>query len=259
MASQRSPADLRVFPNPELVAQAACTEVMKLARQAVATRGVFRLTLAGGSTPKRLYELLAVSGGAPEAAIPWAATQIFFGDERFVAADHADSNFGMAREALLARVPLPPAAVYRVPTELLDPGACAARYEADLRRAFGGGRPRFDLILLGMGTDGHTASLFPGSSALEETDKLVAATWVDKLHAHRITFTLPLVNQALAVFFLVAGADKAKSLAKVWSTSADTAPLPAGRVCPEAGRLTWFVDDAAANLLPARGSGLNGL
>jgi 6-phosphogluconolactonase len=249
MARPSLPLDVRVSATPELVAQTAAREVVALAARAVRTRGSFRLALAGGATPKRLYELLVAGGPADEPTISWAHTQIFFGDERFVPADSADSNFRMAREALLDHVPIPEAAVHRVPTDLADPFVCAARYEVDLRAAFGRegrGWPRFDLILLGMGADGHTASLFPGSRALQETEKLIAATWVDALRGHRITFTLPLINHARAVFFLVTGAEKASSIARVLSPDLDPDPLPAQRVRPKTGRLVWLVDAAAA-------------
>src|SRR5262249_45955468 len=168
--------------------------------------------------PMRLYALLADPAAPFRAAIPWAATQVFFGDERHVPPDDPQSNYRMADEALLSRVPLPPGNVHRVEAELSDASEAAARYAREIERVFAlapGGWPRFDLVLLGMGPDGHTASLFPGSDALAVRDRTVAATWVAKFAMFRITLTYPVFDAAAAVHFLVAGADKAQTLPAV--------------------------------------------
>jgi 6-phosphogluconolactonase len=223
-------------------ARAAAEEVVRAAVRAVAERGRCAIALAGGSTPRRLYELLATDPLREQ--VPWGSVHAFFGDERHVPPDHPDSNARMAREALLERVPV--ASVHRVRGELPDAEAAAEAYERDLAAFFGGSGPRFDLVLLGLGDDGHTASLSPGSAALEERGRAVAAPWVPRLAAHRITLTLPALNAARAVVFVVTGADKAPAVAR---TLVDGA-TPAARVRPEAGELVWIVDAAAAAQLP---------
>jgi len=252
MAPRSHAADVQIVPDTEALALFAAELVTAAAESGVAARGSFRFALAGGSTPRRLYQRLADPAAGFRARFPWAQTQIFFGDERFVSADHVDSNFRMAREALLERVPISPTSVFRVRTELGDANAAAEEYEARLRAALGhegGARPRFDLVLLGLGIDGHTASLFPGSVAVATTDRLVVGAWVEQLQSHRVTFTLPLINDARSVLFLVAGADKAEILRRVLSPTPTDDSLPARRVRPQAGRLTWLVDAAAAAAL----------
>jgi len=245
-------ADVRVLSDVEALALAARNEVVGAAERSIRARGVFNLALAGGSTPKRLYEILADPAVEPGDGIPWKHVHIFFGDERFVPADHPDSNFKMSSTALLDHVPLAAGAVYRIPTEIHDPAACAARYEAEIREALvpeSKGSPRLDLILLGMGADGHTASLFPGVPVETETERLVMANWVEKLASFRISFTLPFINNARAVMFLVAGANKADALARVLDPTPTEDPLPAARVRPTAGKLLWLVDTEAASRL----------
>jgi len=240
---------LRVLADAEAIAAEARTAFVAAARDALAERGSFRVALAGGSTPRKLYALLV------DAAVDWSRVEVFFGDERCVAPDHADSNFRMAREALLAHVALPRENVHRIPAEEADPRRAARLYESELRAAFGCGPddvPRFDLVLLGMGADGHTASLFPGTSALEERTALVAANWVEKLASARVTLTWRALNAARQVLFLVAGADKAAALREVLEGPSDVQRLPAQGVRPEAGQLVWLVDRAAAARLSAR-------
>jgi 6-phosphogluconolactonase len=240
---------VRCLADPAALARAAAEEFARLAGEAVRERGAFSVALAGGSTPRRLYALLADEGAPFRGLVPWQRTRVFFGDERHVPPDHPDSNFRMAREALLSRVPV--AGVHRIPGELADPGAAAAAYEADLRDAFGlregDPPPRLDLLLLGLGADGHTASLFPGNPALGEQRRWVVAPWVDRLAVHRVTLTLPVLRRARAVVFLVAGAEKAPALARVLAPAPDAPILPAALVAREAeGPVLWLVDADAA-------------
>jgi 6-phosphogluconolactonase len=217
---------------------------------AVRARGRFAIALSGGTTPRRLYALLADPAEPWRARFPWGETEVFFGDERHVPPDHPDSNYGMARAALLSRVPIPPERVHRVLAEETEAEAAAQDYERELRRALGAPAPevpRLDVALQGMGPDGHTASLFPGSAALEERARLVAAPFVERLGVHRITFTFPILDAARAVIFLVAGADKAERVAEV--LEGPPGALPAGRVRPRTGELVWLLDAAAASRL----------
>jgi 6-phosphogluconolactonase len=193
-----------------------------------------------------------------EACIPWDKVFFFFGDERHVGPKDADSNYRMADESILSKVPVPPANVFRVPAENPDASAVADTYEQTLRKFFElapGKFPRFDVILLGMGPDGHTASLFPKTAALQESSRLVVANWVEKLHTHRITLTLPVLNDARCVAFLVSGTDKAAPLHEVLEGKAPGEEYPSKLVRPVDGKLIWFVDRAAASELstPAPG------
>lgn len=222
-------------------------------RTAVAGRGVFRMAVSGGSTPVHLFRLLASQEWA--ATLPWDRMAIFWVDERCVAPDDPQSNFGMTRRELLDKLPDGPAAVrhHRMEGEL-EPAAAAARYEELLRREFGlaaGDLPRFDLVLLGMGPDGHTASLFPGTAALDEQTRLVTSLYVPKLQSHRLTLTFPVLNNARCCCFMAAGADKHPALSRVCDLPGATSPrdgdsLPAQRVRPTDGELLWLVDEAAA-------------
>jgi 6-phosphogluconolactonase len=228
------------LPDARALASRASERVLAAADSARAECGAFHIALAGGSTPRALYELLAQSGA------DFAQWHIYFGDERAVPPDHADSNFRMASEAWLARGGVPAAQVHRIRGEL-DAPAAAASYEEELAQSFGTREvPRFDLVLLGMGADGHTASLFPGTTALSEARRTVAATWVEKLAANRITLTLRTLNAARHVLFLVAGADKAPALREVLFAREGAPQLPAARVRPWDGEVTWMVDRAAA-------------
>jgi 6-phosphogluconolactonase len=227
------------------LAEHAEARVVQAAREAVRDRGVFHVALAGGSTPRRLYERLAAARG--DAALPWAETHVWFGDERAVGPEHDESNHRMAREALLRHVPVPAAQVHRMEGER-DPDEAARRYEEALRReipAGADGVPQIDLVLLGVGDDGHTASLFPGTAALDETTRLVAAPWVEAVGAHRLTLTYPALNAARAVLYLVAGDDKAEAARAVLEPRAGEPRLPAAGVRPS-GQLVWLLDRAAA-------------
>jgi 6-phosphogluconolactonase len=236
--------ELRVLAGPAEVAAEAAREVLARAGEAVAARGAFSLALSGGSTPRALYALLGDPAGAYAARMPWDRTRVFFGDERHVPPTHPDSNFRMASEALLAHVPIPVASVHRMRGELPDAGEAAAAYERELRAVLGEA-PVLDLVLLGLGEDGHTASLFPGSPALDERERWVAAPWVERLGAWRITLTLPVLERAREVVFLVAGAAKAAPLRRALRREG-AEPVPAARVRPREGRLLWLADRAAA-------------
>ena len=247
-------AEILVFDDPPALAEAAARAIVEVARAAVEARGRFTIALAGGSTPRATYERLAQPPMRDE--VPWDRWWVFFGDERGVDPQHPDSNFRMADAALLSKVPIPAAQVARIRGEATDPEAAATEYARRLAEAFESKRgelPRFDLILLGMGVDGHTASLFPGSPVLKEVFRPVAA-----VHAaaaaipERFTFTFPLLNAAAEVMFLVEGLEKAKTVKAVLGDPGNT--LPAALVRPTDGRLTWRLDRAAASRLPAGGS-----
>ncbi len=230
--------EIRIFPDVAAIAAAAAEEFVRLAPATVA--------LAGGVTPRALYELLAGRNG-----IAWDKIHFFFGDERHVPPDHPDSNYRMAEEAMLAHVPVPASNVHRIKTENPDAAAAAADYAAELQRVFhlsAGELPRFDVVLLGMGPDGHTASLFPGTDVLSERHALVAAPWVPKMHGFRVTMTLPVLNNAANVIFMAGGMEKA-SVLKVVLEEKSEPPFPAQLVCPANGRLLWMVDRAAARFL----------
>jgi 6-phosphogluconolactonase len=235
---------VQVFDDPEQVAREAAGLFVRLAVEAVALRGAFSVALSGGSTPRRVYELLASDDYRTQ--VNWPSVHVFFGDERTVAPDHPDSNFRMANEALLSQVPLPPENVHRM-EGVGDAAANASRYESGLRTFFGDRAwPRLDLVMLGMGDDGHTASLFPGSAALEEQTAWVVANWVEKFQTWRITLTAPAINAARRVLFLVTGASKAERLREVIKGERDPHRLPSQLIRPGDGTLEWFVDRAAA-------------
>jgi 6-phosphogluconolactonase len=245
----RNSVSVAVLLDRASLMRAAADRIVALAEQAIRTHGRFLWALAGGSTPAELYALLA----SPEYVrrIDWAHVHFFWGDERCVPPEHHDSNFRMARDTLLGVVRPPEQNVHRMPGEL-EPSEAAARYQIELERAFDGGAterfPRFDLILLGMGADGHTASLFPGSAGLLESERWVVANRAEHLAADitalRLTLTFPVLDAARNVLFLVAGADKAQRLAEVLSGTHPGPPYPAELVRPELGA-EWFVDSAA--------------
>lgn len=243
-------ADLRVVADPDALAEAAARAIVDTATQAVAARGRFTIALAGGATPRATYARLAAAPFRDR--MPWDRTWVFFGDERAVPPEHPESNFGMAQAALLSRVAIPRDQVIRLRGEAEDPETAAADYARALAAAFESRRgevPRFDLVLLGLGVDGHTASLFPGSPVLKEIFRTVAAVYAAAAAVpKRLTLTLPVLNAAARVIFLVAGAEKAKAVRAVLT---EKAPLPATMVQPGDGDLMWLVDRAAASLLPA--------
>lgn len=242
-----SSAEIRILTTPQELFGAAAEEVIRAANDAVSVRGKFTLALSGGSTPKALYNLLATNA---RTALPWDHMYFFWGDERHVPPTDPDSNYRMVNEAMLSRVPVPPANVFRVEAENPDASAAAAAYEQTLRKFFqvdANGVPQFDLILLGMGPDGHTASLFPGTDGLKEKSRLVIANWVEKLKTHRLSFTLPVLNAAHCVAFLVSGTDKAPALKAVLEGNEPGEQYPAKLVHPKDGKLIWFLDRAAAS------------
>jgi 6-phosphogluconolactonase len=246
------PGTLVVVNDAAAVARAAAGQIADRASRAAAETGRFSIALSGGSTPKRLYALLADPASPYRERIPWGRVHVFWGDERHVPPDDAQSNFRMAREAMLDQVPIPAANVHRILAERPAEEA-AALYEAELRRDFSlasGGVPRFDLVLLGMGDDGHTASLFPGTAVLAERRRLVAANWVPKFSTWRITMTLPVFEKAAAVLFLVAGPDKAGPLAAVFDPTSPADAYPCQLVRPASGELVWIADRAAAARVP---------
>jgi 6-phosphogluconolactonase len=227
----------------EALGRRAAEEFTRIAGAATARAGRFSVALSGGNTPRALHTALA--DAEFRGRISWDAVHFFWGDERVVPADHPDSNYRMAYETLLSKISVPQKNIHRVETELGAEGAADA-YEKTLRRFFAGGAaPRFDLLLLGIGDDGHTASLFPGSPALHEEKRWVAATYAEKLKSERVTLTLPVLNAAANVIFLVSGEAKAKPARETRSAGSE---LPAAQVRP-AGRLLWILDRAAASLL----------
>lgn len=242
-----SAGEIRILTTPQELFASAAEEVVKLANEAVASRGRFTIALSGGSTPKSLFNLLATNA---KSTLPWDRMFFFFGDERHVPPNDPDSNYRMANEAMLSKVPVPTANVFRIEAENPDAAAAAAAYEQTLRKFFqvaAGEVPKFDLILLGMGPDGHTASLFPGTAGLQEKTRLVIANWVEKMKTHRLSFTLPLINAARCAAFLVSGTDKAAALKAVLEGNAPGEQYPAKLVAPRDGKLIWFLDRAAAS------------
>ncbi len=236
------------------LAARAAEEFTQAAERAAADRGRARIAISGGSTPKAAFQLLADPGQPWRGRMPWDKLELFWVDERCVPPDHADSNYRMTREAMLDRVPLPPERVHRMEGEL-DPQAAASRYESLLRNVFrleGAESPRFDLVALGMGPDGHTASLFPHTQAIHEMGRLVVANHVpQQKDSWRITLTWPVINQASSIFFLISGADKAPVLSEVFTGPSDPERLPSQLIWPSGGILTLILDQAAAALLPA--------
>jgi 6-phosphogluconolactonase len=237
------PANVYIFDTPERLAIAAAERFVEYK----ALSGTFSVALAGGNTPRRVYELLATEQFAKR--VEWSQVALFFGDERCVPPDHPDSNYRMIFEALISKVAIPSANVHRVIGEL-DPVESARLYERELRTFFGGlAWPRFDLVLLGMGEDGHTASLFPSSDALHEVSRWVVATKPNDSGHQRVTLTVPVFNHAARIIFLVTGEAKAKRLAQVLRPQPGSELLPAQVIHPAAGSLEWLVDSAAASYL----------
>jgi 6-phosphogluconolactonase len=242
------PFEVRVLPDPDEAARAAAHELFHAAGQAIANRGVFRIALSGGSTPVRFFRQLARDPWRrrPE----WAGTQFFFVDERCVPPDHERSNYRLAKEHLFDPLEVPSKLIFRMRGED-DPESAAADYESVLTREVGNGPgpPRLDFTLLGVGSDGHTASLFPGTPALGVRDRAVAANWVPEQNEWRLTLTLPVLNASRWAVFLVTGRDKSAVVAAVAERKTGSRELPASLVRPTAGSLIWIVDEAAASEL----------
>jgi len=237
---------IRVCADAEALSFAAAELFAVEARKAVQARGRFVVALAGGNTPQRTYELLAQEPF--RAQVPWQKTHIFWGDERCVPADDPRNNARMAHQALLGHVPVPSGQVHPMVCDS-SPSEAAVEYEAFLGDFFASGPPRFDLVLLGLGKNGHTASLFPGTSVLEEQQRLVAEVYLAEEGLHRLTLTAAAINQAAMVVFLVSGCGKAPILQKVFEDPQDQGSLPARLIKPAHGELLWLVDRHAASLL----------
>lgn len=232
--------NVEVLADKGAIVQRSLGLILDRLHQAIAERGTFTIALAGGSTPKPLYEAIAQQN------LPWEQIQVFWGDERYVPPTHPDSNEGMAREAWLNQVPIPAANIHPMPTDADDPAIAAEQHDAEIRRAFqvdAEDIPTFDVILLGMGDDAHTASLFPQTNALQVCDRLI--TVGNKSGQPRLTFTIPLINQARCVMFLVAGASKQEALHQVFAPEADPIQYPSRFIQPQ-GELWWLLDKAAA-------------
>jgi 6-phosphogluconolactonase len=243
-------AEIRVFPTRDELNCATADRFCLAAQRRLGAGSLFCAALSGGLTPRELYQLLAEPGFARQ--IPWDATHLFQVDERAVPPGDPESNFGMIREAMLARAPLPSEHFHRMAAESQDLEEAARRYSQEIAEVMRPGPrewPRFDLILLGLGPDGHTASLFPGSAALEERERWVVPNYVEKLKAWRLTLTLPVINSAAEVIFLLSGPDKAEIVRRVLHPASPADSFPAQRVQPASGQLRWYLDQSAARLL----------
>jgi 6-phosphogluconolactonase len=253
---QKDDASVRVYRDGDELALKAARHFARLADQYVIGCGRFTVALSGGSTPRKMLSILAEEPFLD--TVPWSSIYFFWGDERSVPPDHPDSNYRMAREALLSKAPVPAENVFRIKAELEDPEEAARDYEQTLVSFFArhqsktaplSNMPRFDLVFLGMGADGHTASLFPATAALDVTDRIVVANYVEKFHTHRITMTAPALNNARNVTFVVGGEDKAEALKAVLEGERRPETYPSQLIRPRNGSLLWMVDEAAARML----------
>jgi len=242
-----------VWPSAEAMALASARLFAARVERAVAKRGVARVAISGGSTPKMMFGLLADPSGPFLNTVPWDKLQLFWVDERCVGPDDPESNYGVAKELLLSKVGIPEANVFRMEGEL-DPEEAAARYESTLRNVMkleGAETPAFDLVTLGMGPDGHTASLFPHTAGLDEMGRLVIANHVPQKDTWRISLTWPVINHAAEVVFEIDGESKADVLAEVLIGPRDVERLPSQLIRPASGTLLFLLDEAAAAKLPA--------
>jgi len=245
--------EIRIVADEQALSRAAALEFARAAADAVASKGSFTVALSGGATPRGMYSLLATD---PElrAQLPWDRMHFFWGDERHVGPDDPESNYRMARETLLARAPIRDSQASRIKGEWPDAELAARDYDDELRRSFHlreEGVPRIDLVLLGMGPDGHTASLFPGTKALGEQRRLVVSNWVGKFYTHRITLTPPVLNNAGILMFLIEGEDKALALKAVLEGPHEPEQLPAQLIRPTNGKCLWLIESRAGHLLSA--------
>ena len=244
-------SEIIIVEDLQAMSRTAADLFLERADAILKTRPFFSVVLSGGSTPKDLYSLIASDPGIKD-NIGWEKVHLFWGDERHVPPDHSQSNFRMAHDAMLSELPLPPENIHRIPSADDDARRAARRYEQELIHFFqlkDDQCPRFDLIWLGLGDDGHTASLFPQSDALTEQKHLVTANWVQKLQSHRITMTLPVLNHAECIMFLVSGVGKAQILKQILEGEGQKPQLPAQLIQPRQGKLYWVVDRAAASEL----------
>jgi 6-phosphogluconolactonase len=245
--------EVQILPDAAAIARRAAERIIESALAAVKERGVFTISLAGGSTPKTLYTLLATDP-AFKSKMPWDKTQFFFGDERHVPPDDSESNFRMANESMLSKLSLKPEQVLRIKGEYEDAEKAAKEYEQTLRSWFklsDGQLPRFDVLLLGMGEEGHTLSLFPGTKALHDNGRLVMSNWVGKFFTTRITTTAPVASNSALVIFMITKADKALALKAVLEGPYEPEQLPSQLIQPKSGKLLWLVDTTAASKLAA--------
>jgi 6-phosphogluconolactonase len=244
---RQSTTEVLIFADAAELAREAARRFAELAESFTNDAGRFTVALSGGSTPKAMFQILAEKPFAD--SLPWPSIYFFWGDERCVSPDHAESNYRMANETLLSKVPVPRENIFRIPAEDEDHERAAAIYSETLQTFFAEERPDFDLVFLGMGADGHTASLFPGTTALCADGGVAAANYVDKLQSWRITLTADAINRARNVIFLVAGADKAPALKEVIQGPRNPKQYPSQLIIPSHGALLWMVDEAAAKLL----------
>jgi 6-phosphogluconolactonase len=243
--------EVRILKDGAAIAKFAAEKFLEIAKAAVAQKSLFTVALAGGSTPKALYGLL-VDDPALRSQLPWDRMHIFFGDERHAGPNDADSNFRMANEAMISKAPLKPEQVTRIKGEYPDTEKAALEYEHELKTFFKlgpGELPRFDLVLVGMGDEGHTLSLFPGTKALQPGARLVVRNWIGKLYTERITITAPVASSAANVIFMVTKADKAPALKAVLEGPFEPEQLPSQLIQPVHGKLLWLVDTAAGAML----------
>lgn len=240
------PLNINIFPTPGALSETAARHIIELAKHYIQINGRFTIALSGGSTPERLFKLLSQSPYIEQ--MPWQNTYFFWGDERCVPLDDERNNAYQAITLLFSKINIPAANLFRIPTNL-PPAQAAEQYEQTIKDFFGNSRPRFDLTLLGMGDDGHTASLFPGTEILHETKHLVRDIYIDKISMHRITMTAPFINQSHHIIFLVTGSGKADTLKTVLQGDFQPELYPAQLIQSEDGTLLWMVDEAAAALL----------
>jgi len=236
---------IAIFPDTNTLSQQAAQYIVRLASEAIVTRGRFTIALSGGSTPKILYGLLGTEPYRDQ--INWASVEIFWSDERCVPPDSADSNYALAQEVLLSKIPIPANQVHRMPADQPDREAASREYTSEMQRTFGtNGIPSFDLLQLGMGPEGHTASLFPHQESLHEQQRLVIPVIVPKPPPPRLTFTPPLLNAARHVLFLVTGSEKAEAIQAVLEGPDQPEEYPAQIVRPPKGEVVWMLDTGAA-------------
>ncbi len=247
---QQSSYEILICADAAELAREAARRFAELAEVFVGSVGRFTVALSGGSTPKAMFSILAETPFAD--GLPWRATYFFWGDERCVPPDHAESNYRMANERLLSKVAAPRQNIFRIPAEDKDHERTAVNYSQTIARFFNLTEPelpRFDLVFLGMGADGHTASLFPGTTALQVNDRIAVANYVEKFQTHRITLTAATINSAFNVILLVAGEDKASALKEVIEGQRNAGKYPSQLIEPHYGTLLWMVDEAAATHL----------
>ena len=253
MLGPESNSEFQVFPDNAELTHSAADYFLHHASRAIQTGGQVTIALAGGSTPKALYSLLATPPYQEQ--LDWGKVHMFWGDERHVPPDHQESNFRMAQHAMLSRLPIPATQIHRMEGDRSDAQEAADAYESLLQKHFKLAPPhipKFDLIFLGLGPDGHTASLFPGTTAVHEHERWIAAPWVEKFHTYRITMTPVLLNQASHIAFLVSGQDKSTALHAVLEGPYQPDKFPAQVIRPVHGKITWFLDKAAAHNLHTR-------